>query len=667
MLIANTGQSLVVMNLRTGEQVQLPPGQMTPVLDSKIPFIDDSFVLISLFNAGVLVAYTDAGAAYPGFPTTANPADSKRIPPVDADYAAAVVVAGGGKGQGYRTVLFGDSMTDTYETVSVPTTVSYDSVTGIATVTFASHQQATGWYVYIWNRNYSSTLQGWRRSVTRIDANTFTVQLPTGLAGVPASAATWLIRSESWRSAQGFVTWLQAASGQRFDIIYNGALSGDTTGNALSRLNRDCLAYRPQVVMMQMLGINDTSPGNGNIAEDAIYANQTDIINQITLSGATLVLLTTTPVASSEPAGRATLTNMSRVNRLNSRLREYCKGKPGVILVDVWKQVVNPLDSTGLAAAALLRTTDKIHYSMRGARAIGEYSWNAIKSVFPSDNSTLPVSTIQNLWAAAVTLTSVTRSGGIVTGTSASHGYQVGERVKLWGGSESFNEYVTITAVTTNTISFVTASGSDGAVTGTIRISRSRNLVPNCILATASGGGVFGSVTGSAAANIRVNSVVGTPTAVASVVSRSDGYGNNQRVVVTPAASGDQVMITSDFTTYQTDLPPIVAAGREYVFECDLSLSGVSGSNLGEIRVNMTATVGGVQYQTFGANGFADGPIINTDVAGYHFKTAPFRMPSGAVTQVQWQVLLGFTASGGAAVTLEVGRLALWESETVSP
>lgn len=94
MLIANTGQSLVVMNLRTGEQVQLPPGQRTPVLDSKIPFIDDSFVLISLFNAGVLVAYTDAGAAHPGFPTTTNPADSKRIPPVDADYAAAVVKAG---------------------------------------------------------------------------------------------------------------------------------------------------------------------------------------------------------------------------------------------------------------------------------------------------------------------------------------------------------------------------------------------------------------------------------------------------------------------------------------------------------------------------------------------------------------------------------------------
>lgn len=103
MLIANTGQSLVVMNLRTGEQVQLPPGQRTPVLDSKIPFIDDSFVLISLFNAGVLVAYTDAGAAYPGFPTTAKPEDSKVIPSVDAAPMSSAPI------QLLKIATFGDS------------------------------------------------------------------------------------------------------------------------------------------------------------------------------------------------------------------------------------------------------------------------------------------------------------------------------------------------------------------------------------------------------------------------------------------------------------------------------------------------------------------------------------------------------------------------------
>lgn len=107
MLIANTGQSLVVMNLRTGEQVQLPPGQMTPLDDSKISLIDDSFVLISLFNSGVLIAYTDAGAAYPGFPTTAIPEDSRSFPPVDSDFAANIVASAsqsGGAG-GARSII----------------------------------------------------------------------------------------------------------------------------------------------------------------------------------------------------------------------------------------------------------------------------------------------------------------------------------------------------------------------------------------------------------------------------------------------------------------------------------------------------------------------------------------------------------------------------------
>lgn len=102
MLIQNTGAALVVMNLRNGEQYRLPAGQTTSVPDSKISMIDDSAVLIALFNAGVLVAFTDAGAAYSGFPTVASTADSKVIPPVDPEYAAAVVGAVSGARLGQR-------------------------------------------------------------------------------------------------------------------------------------------------------------------------------------------------------------------------------------------------------------------------------------------------------------------------------------------------------------------------------------------------------------------------------------------------------------------------------------------------------------------------------------------------------------------------------------
>lgn len=105
MLIANTGQSLVIMNLRTGEQVQLPPGQTTPVADSKISFIDDSAVLISLFNSGVLVAYTDAGNTLTGFPTAASVRESRTLPSVTETAGAATLNAAPGSRRFQRRVL----------------------------------------------------------------------------------------------------------------------------------------------------------------------------------------------------------------------------------------------------------------------------------------------------------------------------------------------------------------------------------------------------------------------------------------------------------------------------------------------------------------------------------------------------------------------------------
>lgn len=47
-----------------------------------------------------------------------------------------------GAGNGYRTVLFGDSMVDTYETIVANAACAYNATTGDLTVTSAGHQQA---------------------------------------------------------------------------------------------------------------------------------------------------------------------------------------------------------------------------------------------------------------------------------------------------------------------------------------------------------------------------------------------------------------------------------------------------------------------------------------------------------------------------------------------
>lgn len=561
----------------------------------------------------------------------------------------------------YRTVLFGDSMTQTYQTITVPTDASYNTSTGLMTVTYAGHQMPTGMYVSIWNRGYASLLQKQRLAITRIDANTYSVQMAAGLSGLPngSLSGTTQVLQENLTSMQGFITFLQAASGWRFNIVWNGAQSGDTTQNALDRIDADCLAYEPNVIFCQMPGINDMGSANGPVQEETIWDNQQLIVDRLCGSGAQVVLLTMTPVASGE--ARGTLQNMAKVQRLNARLAAYCMTKPGVTLFDAYSQIVDPTDTTGLATTGLLRSADDIHYSQRGAKKVGQALWTAIQHKFPSYRSSLPVSAIDCYTTSAVSLTSVSRTSNVISATGTSHGFLVGETAKVTGGSEPLNEFVTIlTAPTSNTMTFA-STGSNGSITGTIYLSRNNNLYDAPTLATVTGGTVVAPVTGTAASKIRVQNYAGTPGVVASVVANADGFGNDQKVVITPGAANDQVSVGFDFGQYSTQLPTVVKAARTYYAEAYVTLTDVSGSNLSETRFNLAVTVGGVIYQTYALNGYENDTALNTDWSG-HVRTAPMTLPSGSVTKVNAELILTFSAAG-TAITAQMGRIALREVE----
>jgi len=496
---------------------------------------------------------------------------------IDGDYAAAVVGAGI-KTSGYRTVLFGDSITETEYGMEVASSASYDTSTGLLTVNFTNHQYATGWNTRIFNRQYASLLKGRVLPVTRITANQFTVQLPANLPGLPNGtlAGTTQLRNFAWRGVEGFVTWFNMASGWRFNIVFNGAQSGDTTADALARIQDDCLAYNPQVVIMQIPGINDCSVGNGPIQEDVTWTNQKAIVDRIVATGATLILLNVTPVASGEAAGRATLQNMQRVIRLNRRLADYCSQKAGVILFDAWGLAVSPTDATALSANNVLRNApDAIHYSQRGGRLIGESLWQRVQNYFPSNPDSLPKNIADSYVGSAATLTSASRLNGIVTGVLTAHGFNTGDVVKVTGGTSTvFNDYVTLTRIDSATISFP-SPGADGALTGTILVGRNNNLIARPLAEVATGGTVAAPATGTAAEGRRVEASSGTPTMVASVVSNAAGFGNDQRVVITPAAANDQVRVGMNFADYTTNVPAVVKGGRSYYAEGFVTLSGV--------------------------------------------------------------------------------------------
>ena len=574
-----------------------------------------------------------------------------------------------GAGNGYRTVLFGDSMVDTYETVVSGATATYNATTGDLTVASSGHQQAVGWWLTIWNRNFSypGTNGIFRRQVTSVvDANNFVVNIGAG-RNFAASDANWRYRPESWRSAQAFVTWLQMVSSQRFNIVFNGGASGDRADEALARIQTDCLDYSPHLVICQMPGVNDTGAGNTTRSLESIVADRHAIVDRILAAGVRMILLTTTPVQTGE--GRANLVAMSRVAEMNRRLVEYCRGKGGLWIVDAHGLVVDPTSATGLASSSLgyLRTTDNIHYSMRGGRAVGEAVWNAIKNSFTAKPDSLPKTVLDARAVSLITLSSVTVSGGVCSATASQSNLRVGDRYKVWGGTTPFNEYVTLSSVTGTAITFPCVH-ADGSVTGTVNLSAAANMIDNPLNTTATGGTLAGGATGTAASGIKVNINTGAPTVAASVVSRADGFGNDQQVVITAAAASNQVLIEADFNWSSSggsvNWPGQIKAGRSYVFEAELSLSGVSGSNVAEIRANVVATLDGTTYQTYALNGYADGPIINSDLTAAHVKTAPFLVPAySAATVFKWQVALTFSAAG-TALTVKLGRCRLSEAES---
>lgn len=567
----------------------------------------------------------------------------------------------------YRAVLFGDSMTSQAYVDTAATSASYNRATSVLTITDSAHGLASGWTVDVFNRSYSSLKKFVSLPITRIDANSYSVNLGIYGGSLPEgtlSGTTYARVPVRW-AANGWFNWLQIASGYKFNLVFNGAQSGDVTADCIARINSHCLDYSPDVVFMQIPGINDMSTSSGPVAEETIWTNQKTIIDTILGTGAVLVVLTLTPVLTSE--ARATLQNMARVQRLNKRLQAYAQGKKSLIVIDSWKLVIDSSDTTGLALAAYLKNLvgDYIHYNTQGARRVGEAVWTAISGAFPGQYDNAPKSAIDCFLSSSVSLTSVSRSNNVITATGTAHGFLTGEYVKLAGGtSEVLNEWGTVTRVDANTVTFPSV-GPNGSITGTIRMSRSNTISQNPVLVTATGGTIANGVTGTSAGNVTSTNHAGntgTQTAVASVVAHPSSYGNVQRLVVSAAALNDLPGFQQTTTSL---LNNEIKAGREYYFQCYLKIASANWTNTAasEIKVRLIANVDGVLYSVFNLDTYAGLPAagsLTSDFEGV-VRTANMLLPGGTVSQFYWQVYVRAAGSWTSNVTIDVGQIGIVE------
>ena len=128
--------------------------------------------------------------------------------------------------------LYGDSMMGNVQGNFVPTAVSYDASTGVLICTFASHGHFTGEDIRVACTGYPKW-QARNVQMTRIDANTFSVQLPIGITDAVPSASNFRIYLPQYSEAQPF-TWLKSG----YPTLINHGVNGETTAQIANRLDQ---------------------------------------------------------------------------------------------------------------------------------------------------------------------------------------------------------------------------------------------------------------------------------------------------------------------------------------------------------------------------------------------------------------------------------------------
>lgn len=572
-------------------------------------------------------------------------------------------------GEGVRTVLFGDSMTDFWEEGLPITAASFDTVTGVMICTLANHFIWTGKQVRVWSYTYPSIRVGQDVTLTRISSSQFSFVL-TGASDVPASPDPTKFFIQG-RSVNQWVHWVglyQMRNGNRLNIIKNLAQNGESSTGLVARLP-DLQALNPQLVLMQATGINDETHAIDSCSEETTNANNAQIIDGILATGAKLLLLTITPVYTGE--ARATKAAMARTIRKNKFLRDYCAGKTNVAVVDAWREIIDPTNTTGLALAGLLRN-DNIHYGHKGAIKVCKKVENILNAWFPEVATSLPCSPLDSGDGGKLTVSSATSTADVVTINSTAHGWRVGDTFFVKKMTEAAANGVFTVKAAPNSNSFTYDAPGTGTATlgaGSVVVTRSPQAFGNHLLQTTTGGNIANGVTGTAASKLQCSNQAGntgTLTAVASVAAAASGIGNEQVLTVTAAATNDRPGInTYGTTSFMFDLQ----LNRKYRFEAMLRVDSTAWANtpISEIYTNVPITWStGETYNinlTSGWDG-VEAPTLNENVL-WHLKSGEIALapPQAGATlaSATWTNYIRFSSalSGGATLVMGLSQIAI--------
>lgn len=398
-------------------------------------------------------------------------------------------------------------------------------------------------------------------------------------------------------------TTLNALLGQRFELVNNAGVNGDTASGVLARVKNSTQGAGFGALGDAGVAVT-TSPGAGLAAEyvflnvgtnDIVGAGTSaattwtstkQIADTIRASGKTLVLCTV--MAPNSAIGGYSTAKMGQLMVYNDLIRDYCRTNRGVYLYDHFAAAIAPTSASVETAATDLRDGTN-HENNRGGYKIAK-AGVPLFSGLPTRQGLLPSS-----------------------------------------------------------------NAATSALDASIKHLRVNPLLTGTVAITATG------YTGNAATGLANANFVrgGSASAVLSKVARSDGYGENIKFACTFTANNETLEMRDNSYHAQA-----VAGGR-YMAVAEVSYTGPSGANLA-LADNLKNVQLFIQYTDGSGSLFVYdlGVVTATDVALFNSETIVLRtpvlqLPATLNTPTILRAGMTITAAGAGSPEVSIGRIDL--------
>jgi hypothetical protein len=424
---------------------------------------------------------------------------------------------------------------------------------------------------------------------------------PTATAGALSAGTPWVLHDAQWNN-RNFMALANGQMGLPFGNITNRAVSGWTTTQMRNVLQLHVTPLAPTDVWL-LGGTNDILQ---SIAPATAFANLRAIVQTLTQQGvrvwwSTLPPVTGTGGTGTGGAGAVTLAMQQALLVLNDLIRLYVQQ-----------------DATGL-----VRLVDSHQLTAAPTPGAGNYNWVAGGNVWTQD--------------------------GIHPTTFAA--YNGFARAFVNAAQDELARPSPLVAMANNSYAAFTSS---------------RQLFPDPLMqATVTGArtgftGAGGVGNPTYVTDFAPTQTVGTPTASIDVVARADGYGNDQRCVITATAASDQLSFAMLTTA---NISPQLAAnvGRTVRMALSMSAINVPAGTLSGIDIYIRNS-GFTEFMF--VTGQATTNFISGAAAGaWTIESAPFVIPpSWGAAALSSHVIFRF-AGNAAGATFQFGRVQLLLSD----